>query len=485
MLSLDSRRARDRYRMVILQTDGKHVLLVPHGTEFAFPELEIPALERVADHLTEVARRQWQQAIVCLFPMTPEGQQETPHVPQYYVAESLGSEDSSPTSTWVPVKSLGASSFLCASDFEVFCRALDQCSGKRYPQAGPFETLGWLSEIQAWIAAVIEPFRLRLSGSFRQLNASPTFSLIRFATNGRAVWFKAVGEPNLREFPIFRELARFFPKFVPSILAMREDWHAWITLEVPGVHPDENSNFKTWTTVTKTLADLQRASIGSTLHLIDAGCRDARIPALRDLVDPFLHAMEDLMGRQSKATPAPLRAVELHTLARQLKDALATLEQSRVPDTIGHLDFNPGNVVVNQSDCAFLDWAEGCVGHPFLTYQYLLQTFLLAQTKHLSLEGALRSSYAEVFLSLATPSELDQAFSVIPLVAAFAYGAVSDTWRRPAHLLRPRSAASLRSLTRRMKREADLLSSGGRVLPVVASAGVLRMDRALRSPQPA
>jgi len=52
------------------------------------------------------------------------------------------------------------------------------------------------------VQRAIEPYGLRLSGEFRQLNASPTFALLRLETTGQALWFKAVGEPNLREFPI-------------------------------------------------------------------------------------------------------------------------------------------------------------------------------------------------------------------------------------------------------------------------------------------
>ena len=44
-----------------------------------------------------------------------------------------------------------------------------------------------------------------------------------------------------------------------------------------------------------------------------------------------------------------------------------------MPDTLGHLDFNPGNILCSANQCVFLDWAEAYVGPTFLTFQYLIE----------------------------------------------------------------------------------------------------------------
>jgi Phosphotransferase enzyme family len=471
MASVNLEPKRDRYRMIVLQTDGAQVLLVPKGTDFVLPEVEIPAFQRVAEHLTAAVRLEWGQQILCLFSLASETTRETPDAASYCVAEALDRQDSAGPSRWVSVQSLRQESFADARDHEALSSSLAQCrSEETNPKRGPFEKLSWLPEAKAWIAEAIERSGLRLSGPFRQLNASPTFTLMRFETNGPAVWFKAVGEPNLQEFPISRELARYFPGFVPTILAAREDWNAWLTLEMEGTHPDENSEIGIWTTMGRTLADLQIASIGSALHLIGAGCRDARIPALRDLVDPFLQAMAGLMERQTKPTPPPLSQPELQALRGQLWDALLVLEESGIPDTLGHLDFNPGNVLVGRDRCVFLDWAEGCVGHPFLTFEYLLEHLRRIQPHHTSWQRGVVSSYGTAWRSFLGPDEIIQALAVAPLVAVFAYAAVGDRWREARRLERTREAAYLRSVTRRMKREVDALA-GPRIDRSVACLG--------------
>jgi Phosphotransferase enzyme family len=458
MVPVHPQPGRDRYRMIVLQTNGNYVLLSPEDKHFVLPEVEIPAFERVAQHLTAVVRREWGQEILCLFPLPNDTPPETPHAYSYSVAEALDPQDRVGPSRWVSVESLRQDSFADVRDYQALRCSLCRCSSEEtISKRDPFEKLGWLSEARTWIAETIEPSGLRLSGPFRQLNASPTFSLIRFETNGPAVWFKAVGEPNLREFPISRELGRFFPAFVPTILSMREDWNAWLTLEMDGTHPDESSEIGIWTAVAKTLADLQIASIGSTLHLINAGCRDARIPALHGLLDPFLDAMAGLMNRQTKQNPPPLSQLELQTLRRQLEDALFALQDSEIPDTLGHLDFNPGNLLANGDHCIFLDWAEGCVGPPFLTFQYLRQCFRRLRPQDQRFERALTSAYVVNLTRFARPREIDPILSLAPLLAVFAFAAVSDTWRDPARLRHPKTVAYLRSLTRRMKREGDLL----------------------------
>ena len=78
-------------------------------------------------------------------------------------------------------------------------RVLDSSYAKATGQSGsvcePFARLNWITDLQDWAKTVIEPLGLELRG-FQQLNGSEGFSLIRFATTLRPVWFKAVGKPN-------------------------------------------------------------------------------------------------------------------------------------------------------------------------------------------------------------------------------------------------------------------------------------------------
>jgi hypothetical protein len=347
-------------------------------------------------------------------------------------------------------------SFRDAQDFRSICNALRALShDTETGNEGPFAKPGWLRELCNWIAQQIEPLKFRLTGNFRQLNASSSFSLIRFETTDAAFWFKAVGAPNLHEFAISQTLARSLPNYVPSVLATKPEWRGWLMADGGGVTLNDVQDPVAWQTALTTFANLQIDSIGLEDEFLEAGCRDLRLAALLELVDPFLDAMAGLMKQQSKVPPPILCQQQLLDMSAVLKDALLCLGALRIPDALGHSDFNPGNIIVGPERCTFLDWAEAHVGHPFLTFEYFLAHLRKDYPKLTPLESELRASYSRIWSSLASPEQIAQAHSFSPLVAVYAYAVSSNVWRDPERLKVPGFQGYLRSLTRRMKQEAD------------------------------
>jgi hypothetical protein len=328
---------------------------------------------------------------------------------------------------------------------------------------GPFGRPGWIEELSSWVQHEIEPYGLRLNGEFRQLNASPTFALLRLKTNVQAVWFKAVGEPNLREFPIAVALSRLFPGFVPTVIATHPAWHGWVTAEFPGSTLDEVPNACAWERAAQTLAELQVASVGKTDQLLDAGCQDVRVASLLALVDPFMEVMSQLMEQQQKTPPSTLDRNELRTLGRQIKDVLSDLAELDFPDTLGHLDFNPGNILCSADQCIFLDWAEAYVGPPFLTLEYLREHLLRLRPEGTNLDADVVKPYETTWRRIISPETVSPALDLAPVLAVFAYASGIEAWRDRAKLLEPKIAGYLRSLTRRMHVEMQRLQDRRRV----------------------
>jgi hypothetical protein len=446
----------DLQRVILFAPNGAEVLVRHDGGRLDLPAVPIPRHQRIAENLTAFMRREWSQNSVSLFGLNPSS---TEWERRYQVTESTAAQPSTTVGfRWVSVSSLQENRFEEPDDCTAIARARAQCEEYAAGRAqGPFGRLGWFVELTEWVRDRIRPAGLVLNGRFTQLNASPTFSLVRFETNGPAVWFKAVGEPNLREYPITLALAQYFSSFVPCVIATREDWNGWLAFEAEGTHPNENSDMEVWTRVAKTLAEMQFASFGQTLHLVSAGCRDARICALLELVEPFVEVMTELMERQPRESPSPLSRSELLTLQTQLQDALTKATDSEIPNAIGHLDFNPGNIVANHDGCVFLDWAEACTGHPFLTFQYLLEHLRRHRQPDKSWESAMTCMYSNTWRSLISPKEITDALKVSPLLAVFAYATCGEAWRDPERRTHPETAGYFRSLTRRMKREADRL----------------------------
>jgi hypothetical protein len=116
-------------------------------------------------------------------------------------------------------------------------------------------------------------------------------------------------------------------------------------------------------------------------------------------------------------------------------------------------------MVVSSGACRFLDWAEACVGHPFFSFQYLLEHFRRSVGADPAREAELTDFYAQPWMQLVSTEAIAKALTLTPLLAAFAYAvaccAAMDQERRQ----NPRTAGYLRALTRRMSREASRLKN--------------------------
>lgn len=322
------------------------------------------------------------------------------------------------------------------------------------PGKGPFGRPGWIRELFEWTESQILPIGLRVTGSFRQLNASPSFSLMRIETTGPALWLKATGDPNRRELAITGGLARLFPRYMPRLVATRSDWNAWLFWEEPGTGIESHGEAAVWERAARSLAEFQISSIGRTDELLKFGCRDFRAGQLRLKINPLRAAMRDYMQAQEKQSPPPLTSSELDKLGNSLTEACAALEELNVPSTIGHLDLNPGNILVSPERCVFLDWAEACVATPFITFAYLLEHFRRRRESRPDAEDKLVAAYLAPWQALFPNPDLARGMILSRLLAAFAYASRCQA----AHPASGRDAAAdagyLRSLARRMYREA-------------------------------
>jgi Phosphotransferase enzyme family len=446
----------DLFRILLYRNKATELLLETTVEGLCVPTVQVPQHARIAEEVTAAIKNGWNLTTVCLFPIS--GDQLTSHALRYQVLE-LSWDGAEPPAgmRWVPVALQSTADFRDSQDFEAVQRSLKALGQyRRGDLPGLFGRPGWLGIVMDWVRVQAASHGFSLTGEFRQLNASPAFSLIRFGTDGPALWFKAVGEPNIREYTITLQLARLVPRLVPHVIGSNAEWNAWLSVESEGVHLTGASPIGEWQQVATALANLQIVSVGTGIRLIEAGCKDVRICSLLDLVDPFFDCTAELMACQTRPSPPPLTYPEITKLAGHIRSVLDELVGSRTPSTLGHLDFNLGNILVSHEQCVFLDWAEGSVGHPFFTLQYLLEHCRRLNGWDPVLEKALVSAYLSTWASFTPPTNISTDLQVVRLLAVFAY-AVGAAWQNLDALRRPVLAGYLRSLVRRMKRESDEL----------------------------
>jgi len=359
--------------------------------------------------------------------------------------------------TWTAVSSLSAESFADSSDYTALRKSLGLLE-QPPDNSRPFVRLGWFQELQPWVQEVSRQLGVELTGKFCQFNASPSFSLIRFETNSAPLWFKAVGEPNQHEFSITIALSRFAKQYLPTIIATRPAWRGWLMRHAGTPMSEMTPALDEWRQVAADLAELQIESILHAQEFLTAGARELRTTSLVDLVDPFLDRMDELMRQQVKPSPPPLSPEEIVELSVTLKEALAALDQIGLPETLGHSDFNPGNVLWAGNGSVFTDWAEAYVGHPFLTFEYLLSHLRRDWPDVAAFENFVRTAHTQPWKYIVPTQAIAKAFVFSPLVAVFSYAGSLNSWHSP-ETDDQQALAYLRSLTRRMKREADQIDT--------------------------
>jgi thiamine kinase-like enzyme len=443
-------------RLIILRRGNSEVFLSRSADGYVLPEVQVPKWERVTPNIVEQVNKTYDLEAICMF--NPQLEQATTfdsdHL--YQVLEFVNSQNRPEGTVWIARRELSSLTFSSPEDCQIVEAALQEAdlynSGDL---TSPFAKAGWIYEVIAWMTPFLEEHELVLRVGWAQHNASPNFSLVRFETSGPAVWFKAVGEPNLHEYRITAKLAESYPFYLPRILATHDKWHAWLMEEVNGVHPDEKSDLQTWGLAVRALAFLQRETLGHSEALLAIGCRDLRIERLLDQMPNFFDVVSMLMERQVVTSPAPLSRQQMDDLEHKLIAACEGLQTLPSPETLGHSDFNPGNIVVGPNRTVFLDWAEANVGPPFLTFEYLLEHFRRQRGDLTSWREVLRHAYGEVWKPFFGQTQLENAFRLSPIVAVYAYALAMPGWQDRSRWNDPTFAKYMRSLARRMYREAQ------------------------------
>lgn len=448
----------DRYELVIFNSAGDQVLLQEVEAYRCLPAVHVPRFTRPAEQITSLLRSSWNVRSILLW----SGQMESESGGNSFaVLEAIdGEEQLRGELRWFALPEAAAhiaparASLIQNSQ----SKALRMCFGL---DPEPFSRLGWFDRITHWINGCIHSSGSRVR-DFAQFNGCETFSLVKFETNAEPVWFKAVGEPNLREFSITQRLSQLFPDYLPKVMACDPLVHGWLMADAGAVSLNDNQDPSAWHGTLRSLAQLQIDSMDKTDELLKAGCRDLRLPTLLQLVDPFLDTMADLMLQQPKLPPPILTRQDLSALSVTLKYALHWLSDLQIPNTLGHRDFNPGNIFIGPERCKFIDWAEAFVGPPFLTFEYFIAHLKNMPSRAIEHKRSLREAYTLPWLKFISSRSVASALSLSPLIGVYAYAAGGSSWSDKKTLARPGVAGYLRSLTRRMKQEADLLR-GSRV----------------------
>jgi hypothetical protein len=407
--------------LLLFRSTAEEVLLRSEHGRLQLPEMGLPANERIAASLNRTVRRELGPEVISLYEV-PSADPQSPEIFYHAAVSARPDNDIPPGTCWMGVDSLTPDSFRRSADFQALLRFQSDLTAMEHGgQPEPFRNPNWFLRVTAWVSKALRPCGLRLSGAFQQFNASATFSLIRFETDGRPVWFKAVGEPNTREFRLTLVLSRKCAEYLPKMLAYNIAWNAWLTEEAAGIPLSPQAEVGHWESAAESLARLQIMALPHAEELSAAGARNLSPSQLLSRVAPFCAFIARSAERCDSIGGEQLRKGHPVELGLAIEGALRQLDRLHLPETLGHMDLNPQNIFCKGDACVFLDWAEGFTGCPFFAFEYLVQHFRRCFQANPFLEVQLRNRYLRSFQPLLSKRDLNNVLTFCPLAALFAY----------------------------------------------------------------
>lgn len=436
-------------RLIVLDRSRSQLLLTMHQDGWDLPGVTVWPHERPTRDANAMVRFRYGITAYCLFEIRSNGS-------LYEVMETMFALRHLPEGAiWVSLSSLALEAFRDNGSFEAITSALHEIDAyASQVKPGPFARFGWMQELLRWAQEQVAPRGFQLTAEFCQVHASPEFALVRLDAQPSSFWFKAAGEGNRSEVTITAKLAELFPGQVPAVVAVHAPWSGWLMEEAEGQLLESCDYPKAWGQAAERFALLQISSLGFHTELLAVEAQDLRLARLMKSLHPFLDAAADwMLVQQSTAVPA-LNKGELRNIEVHIEEAASALSALGIPDSLGSLDLNPGNVVISSEGCVFLDWAAAYVGHPFLALEYLRAHFVKARDNNNRRDAFLTEAYLSPWHSLFPTEVISRAIQLTPLLAVFAYAIGTEVWSDPKARENQQAAGFLRSLVRRMQRES-------------------------------
>lgn len=470
-------RDQEKYFVVLLGSgNSSKVLLAKDHSQsqcgYFLPEIQIPKWQRTGLHLTRKIRDLLSLDTIVLFrPSLHEEKKPRKEEPssgtRCCVLEARTKEWNPPEGVeWVESSAVEPGAFVDSEQYKLLIRCLEELQTyKTGDKSGPFAIVGWFDELISWAQPYIEAQGLQLTGAFQQHNGNPNFSLIRLQTDGKPVWFKAANDEKWPEYGLTIALSERYPRYFPKVFAHRPDWRSWLMEHIDN-RLDGVMQFEKWKQAVVTLAEFQLELAAKDDYLLGIGCRDWRMENIVNLISPLIDKMGELMQQQETTPPPILSKNELLALGDTLRGACDRFASLSIPDSFTHGDFSAGNILADPDRCVLIDLAESYLGHPFLTFQYLLDGLHTYHPECDCWHDDLRRAYADIWRALCPSENIEEAFRLMPLVTILWHTVGGNGWQDPEGLLYARRAKYYRSLTRQMYRRAQQLENSGSAIAV-------------------
>jgi hypothetical protein len=273
---------------------------------------------------------------------------------------------------WFDQHAIDSLQFASASErsaiHEWFSWMYDEHATDRAPWYRP----GWFDEAASWMRARLAEASIELIGPIEQIRSWQRSAILRVATTEGMVYFKAVPRFFAHEPRLTHALSAADPDHFPRPLAVDSRRGCLLMRDFGGITLDKIGDLATWEAALRDFAQVQIDSITHLALLQKMGIATRSIEQLRrqsaELFADRAAALPGLPAGLSNADRAALDALQPRIGA--LLDELASY---RLPLTLEHGDFWPGQVIHTARGNVFIDWSDSSIAHPFFSLLLFLE----------------------------------------------------------------------------------------------------------------
>ncbi len=230
-----------------------------------------------------------------------------------------------------------------------------------------------------------------------------------FARQLPTMYFKALPASGAMEARLTRFLAQRFPDVVPQVVAA-EPARRWLLMTAcRGRKLEQIADIAVWERAANRYARLQVACIDHVPALKALGCPMRDLGQLALSIES-LAADAALLPRPGGLTQA--EHSRFVALAPELLRRCDELAACGIPYSLEHGDFWPGNVFCDDTSCAFIDWEDAVVSHPFFSLAPLTVGLMNAGLGSSENVARVERAYMSAFVPLAPPDRLRRAIEL-------------------------------------------------------------------------
>lgn len=273
---------------------------------------------------------------------------------------------------------------------------LDIRSG--YPVPTPaWATTSWHTSLKSWIDRVASNKGFQILGPMTQLKTWQLGCLWQIQSSMGTLYFKASAEFFASETSLTVWFSQNYPKNSPEVLAFDLSRNWLLMKDFQGTPLADVEDIAIWKNALSKYAQIQIEISKKKTELLTLGVNDRSITHLQQQYETLVNEISKSPDDYGHLKLERSDIEKIISQNNETRQSLIQLAQSRIPISIDHGDFHPGNIIISSGEPIYFDWSDGSLTHPFFSLTPLLNNLKFSKLKNSSLPET-RNSLIESYL---------------------------------------------------------------------------------------